>query len=69
MKVEKYADEPRNFLTNIANQFNIKVENNTLQLPEKFGKGYIKQINFSKGLDLSYYVLLNKKKKLCIKVI
>lgn len=58
MKIEIYADKPENFLTNIANQFNIKVENNTLHLPEKYGKGYIKQINFSKGLALSYYELV-----------
>lgn len=58
MKIEIYADKPENFLTNIANQVNIKVENNTLHLPEKYGKGYIKQINFSKGLTLSYYELV-----------
>ena len=27
MKIEIYADKPENFLTNIANQFNVKVEN------------------------------------------
>lgn len=58
MKIEIYADKPENFLSNIANQFNVKVENNTLYLPEKYGKGYIKQINFSKGLALSYYELV-----------
>ncbi|MCD4772213.1 MAG: helix-turn-helix transcriptional regulator [Bacteroidales bacterium] len=58
MKIEIYADKPEHFLTNIANQFNIKVENDTLYLPEKYGKGYIKQINFSKGLALTYYELV-----------
>ena len=42
MKIEIYADKPENFLTNIANQFNVKVENNTLHLPEKYGKGIYK---------------------------
>ena len=58
MKIEIYADKPENFLTNIANQFNVKVENNTLHLPEKYGKGYIKQLHFGNGLALTYYELI-----------
>ena len=58
MKIEICVDKPENFLANIANQFNVKVENNTLHLPDNYGKGYIKQIIFSEGLALSYYELV-----------
>ena len=69
MKIEIYADSPEHFLTNIANQFNVKVDNNTLHFPEKYGKGYMKQFNFGKGLDFFYYehilhkpITVNRKK-------
>jgi len=55
MKLEIYADKPENFLSNIANQFSVKVENNTLHIPEKYGKGYMKQLHFGNGLALTYY--------------
>ena len=42
MRIEIYVNKLEDFLANIAKQFNVKVENNTLHLPEKYGKGIYK---------------------------
>ncbi|MBE9509416.1 MAG: helix-turn-helix transcriptional regulator [Bacteroidetes bacterium] len=54
MIIEFTVNKPKNWLQNIAEQFGVQLENNTIIFPSNLGEGFLRHYYLSNGLTLNY---------------